>query len=954
VSDTYTLNVHWSNADGAGDVPAVGNIHVQPAGERSFYFYKNLFGTFVISDEYGDADPNDSSPTVTGGGGGGPGDIEGASPGTINDGNRDDLGLLAVRNLTIGTYAANITAVTFTKVGGGSGPFTMDPGPLASHERSILLSPGTWDISIAHDGTGPTNPAVTSKTVVNAASKPIHYVYFYRNRSGQYVAGAGDEAPTDSDPSSTTPEVIVDGWGTFRIFNNTHVSAQVVEIEWLGNPYSVTVLPGDTTEIQIPPGTGQLRFRIGTKTTFGQPVVKSVRESAVTEARYDDSLEDITNIPTGFGLLTIENRTTTAVVESLEVYKRDLTSFTVSNASFEPSPGPITSGQSGKVLINNGEYSNGVSGYYNYIVQIHMRLGSDYFNIERMVYLYNNMVTIQVTQADIDDGSDGTVPDPDPNPTAKHYGALRVFNAYERSYGVMEGGGPLIPPLRIFKFYLDPVPRRGNAAQTTGPNGSVLAHTYPAETGPADEQCAVPSDPDNHGKYDSTASDGTIPARPEILVGNNAQLRPIHQGVYNLKVVAGFYTWDMYTNSAQVNGQTLTEGLITYDCGDVVILEGYETQFHFSPPGNQGRDVPTGFVTFWIGATNQATSTNASYVEMIVPPAFGWGTSTGVNIRQYDGTSSPQNKGLLLWRLKGKTGIGVVNSDRSDQTATFGSDNTHLYFAGTTSAKYSRRFPFNSPENHGAPGQDIQTAALRFANITARTVSPSRYVIFNYGQVIPNGSTKGPFIIPPGEYWCRYWDNYSGGNVYGATAERWRYVDLRGSGGSTAYATLDNTTRFQWLGQEVFYEDDMTNPVTGLPWVNPPITLAASGLAPNARITWKKPTTTTNYAGVLLRITDADNGDDIIASLGNIVQQTKPTSGWLFKSVTEQEDDSFPFLPAGNYLYLVGTVATDVDITLSGLPTGHSYDISVRSYTTDLGTPSRRRYSIPIEMTLIR
>jgi hypothetical protein len=437
----------------------------------------------------------------------------------------------------------------------------------------------------------------------------------------------------------------------------------------------------------------------------------------------------------------------------------------------------------------------------------------------------------------------------------------------------------------------------------------------------------------------------------------------------------------MYADGASVYGVTLSVPLITYNCGDVIILDGYETQYHFAPPGNNGRDVPNGFVTFYIGATNQASSTNASYVEMIVPPKYGWGNGTvssanvGHTLLDHPLTLDPPRKAYYLWDLKGKTRNGLLNtSEPSYANTTLGAANSYLYFNGTATADRNRRFPFNNTGNHQ------QTASSAFSGLTARSTSPSKYVIFNYGQVIPNGQTRGPFIVPPGEYWCRYWDNYSGGNVYGATSTRWRYVDLRSMGGQTAYATLDNTTRFQWLGQESVEEDELINPTTQAPWVMPVTAVkgVAAGTADtlnrNVTVSWTRPSPIGEYKGALVALFDSDgfqvgNAAAITPKLGMSITGAGATTGTIVYKViyirNSYDSDgtvnyeevyaadnvtliggvTFPRMANGQYIWRM-TDNSNGSVIVTGLPNG-LYDVYVWSYTNDLGEANTRRYSEP-------
>jgi hypothetical protein len=933
-----------------------GNYHVNPDPDDN---YDGTNTGFPSDDKINDG-------TGGGGGGGGgtsvPGDHEGDSPGISHEGNKD-LGLVGVKNLTALGKAANITKITFTYQDTVT-TFVMEPGPNAGHEKSILLRPGLWSFVIEHTGVGNDNPVRGEKQVVKAEIFPLQYIYFYRNRNGIYTSWTENTPPTDSDPGSTVNETVLDGYGTFSIENNSTYST-VAEIKWpeggsdTGDRYLIEVFPQNTAEIQVPMGSGSVAFRIGTKITFGRAMSGiTVRENQITRIRYNDTLEDITNIPPGSGLISIENKTSTGVVEGMILYDRNLNDTEISNESFEPTPGPIPSGQSGKVLVLNAPAPSN-----QYIAQIQMRIGTDYFNIERLIYVNNNTTVIQITQADIDDGSDGTVT----NPGGVSVASIRVFNSYARSYGINENGGQLIPPLNIFKYYLT----------------TVQAPTIPPTTNVS------------NGLYSGV--DGSV-TQFKIAVGNNAALGPIPPGVYRLMVVAGFYTWNMYAEHAVINGLRLSPELITYDCGEVIILTGYETQYHFSPPGNNGREIQNGFVTFTIGATNYGAAANPSYVEIVVPPKYGWGntTSTTASVGHNSSLLTVSNNwddapltALYLWDLKGLARTGVLSAAPNSAITSQGASNTFLYFDGTSVIERNRRFPYNNAGHN-------QTVTSALTGLTKRTTSPSKYVIFNYGQVIPNGQTKGPFIIPPGEYWCRYWDNNGGGNVYGATSTRWRYVDLRAMGGRTAAATLDNTTRFQWLGQESYEEDEMINPDTQTPWVYPVTGIkwamtSASATPRYMKLQWTKPSTTTNFTGVLVAIFDSQGfqvGDTMAPTPKSLTIYGTNTKSKgvdvgtantyrVIRIVNTYDNDgipvleevydyghssddaspqlisssTFPGIPSGYYIWhraltSTGTTTYNGEVPeVRELPKG-DYTAYAWSYTANtLGDPAKRRYS---------
>jgi hypothetical protein len=805
------------------------------------------------------------------------GDGEGGDPAGYPSFNKDRLGVLIVRNLTsVDPKGRALDKVEFFKGAYASAPapisgeyYAWKPGPRQGDDKPILLRSGQWTI-VMHwtkktapaaqaDNPGDDPPKLKVKTIVQASLTPVNYCYFYIDTQGNHSIWTGNDFPADYDPANnniTTPKV---GHGTIRVNNQSQAGSWIQEAEWMGLPYdNIDIPPNNSGDISDAPiGTSSIRFRIAGKTTFGSPMTITVRENQTTTVNYTDSMEESV-LQRGYSQLRLFNNTGTsgATITKIRIVNRGMTSTAgdgtmignngvIESTSFEPTPGPVTSGETKSVLIKNGESAANP----NYVVMVTVQKSSRSFVVERPVYLNNSIATIELTAQDVADDSDKNVPKDPGSPG----GGIRVYNSYARRYS--DAGVVLIPEFKIYQYKLTPV-------QSTTTN-----YKWP----------------------DNATPPQTDPASAPIYVGGSGAIRDVAGGIYHLEVIAGTYPWHMYWGSLPAhtggipsgwpttsNNVPLTVNLITYDCDEIWIIDGFESQYHFSP-AEQERDTPNGFVIFYISNTSASDARSVSYVEIVKP-----------DFRPWDGTSNN------LWILDGR-----------------GGDATHLLFPSqgksTIPATNKRAWPYN-------PNQTTDRTAA-FAGWDDRRSAPRKNIVFSYGQAIARGTTAGPFIIPAGAYWCRYMDNYGSGEQWGRNSTQWRFVELTDNAGQIVYATLDNTTYFNWRGEVPNY-DDTINPDTQAPWINTVNDLKVVNTASGTiTVEWKRPSPYTNYAGA--RITVYKDG-----------VQTPITSGVTVTtgtgSITYDTDGTIKYTGA----------ATTSKITITGLSTG-VYDVSVEARHTN-------------------
>jgi hypothetical protein len=248
-----------------------------------------------------------------------------------------------------------------------------------------------------------------------------------------------------------------------------------------------------------------------------------------------------------------------------------------------------------------------------------------------------------------------------------------------------------------------------------------------------------------------------------------------------------------------------------------MITKGKEYQYHFSVSG-QEKDTPNGFVIFYLSNTSASDAAGVSYVEIVKPYKGNYTVSSN--------PLATVNSSESLWELKSQGATTTAQSNKS------------LVFPESTPKV--RAFPFNR-------GDPALSSSQAFGQWTNRSEAPKETIVFSYGVAIARMDSAGPFIIPAGEYWCRFMDNYSSGRQFGRNSTQWRYVNLLDNVGTVVTATLDNTTGFVWRGEQVDAVDtSVINPDLNIPWLNPVTGVTTSG---STAITWTRSAPQYTYTG---------------------------------------------------------------------------------------------------------
>jgi hypothetical protein len=272
-------------------------------------------------------------------------------------------------------------------------------------------------------------------------------------------------------------------------------------------------------------------------------------------------------------------------VNRLVIYKSDLTTYPIENIDLEP-PSPIGPNARGSKIVPN---MNDV------VIQIYMSSGSDNIVVSRSARLDNTVVLITLQKTDTDDGTGKGTDDEDSTVTSA--GGLRVFNNYW-------AGVANAPDMKIFKFILYKKNADGTYILTPAAytwNGTGIGNTWIG--GPA------------------TVTSTYNP----ILRARNENIYNLPQGYYKLVIVASTFPWELIrlgTYTIPGTSTPLTEALISYDCGDVLITENIERQYYFNVATGKEKDVPQGYVELYIAFTGLQTGTDyhpASFVEIMIP-----------------------------------------------------------------------------------------------------------------------------------------------------------------------------------------------------------------------------------------------------------------------------------------------------------------------------------------------
>jgi hypothetical protein len=674
-----------------------GPLDVQAAGftgsKAQVYFYYlddgdnawnisadyHVEGGLSVPPAYQD-DGNNSS-------GGSPGTNEGDSPGSLTENNRKTLGLVVVKNLAKNADIDDVRFKWQTK----NFPTSLMAIP-RSNQRSILLGNGDWTYHIDYSsdnkksGRVPSGTAATNTLTIAAGY--MYNLYFYQDNTGNYAATdmwppVWPALPPIAD-GNVDPAGNSEGYLHIKNASSTTILTKL-SYQYSGTdtemnfPGNVQLVPGAETanNVILPVGTTTVKFYNGIRQRWSGAIPVSIKERQTFTVTYTEGM-DIADLPDGYGMVRVTNKSSEAVQSSI---------FYDAKMTARPELFTLISGDTDSVRVPLGSYV--------------ARFKMESFTAEFIVALDNGINRIvAVTITDLTIAEKPNIGNPNPNE-----GGIRVFNAYP-----MTAGNTAYLDMKIFKYYLykvliDPV---------TGSHtpGSTPAYSF----------------------------DGTNPYGP-IDRGQSENIAAVPPGSYRLKIVAGSYPWVSYTSSAVIGNITLTEDLITYDCGEVLIVAGQERQYNFNNY-NAEKDTPAGYVTFNITFSDNDNTFAMVHLEIAVRP---------------EKTLTPKQ---------------IDDIYKNPWTP---------YLPNAEVREYSKW-----------PGIWQEAAKGPYA--------PKETLAFEWSGLLNSFSNKtGPFAIPPGIYWTRYNDNYLNGYARGSNSDtHWRLIDLRNYARRHVQCSSDHTVGTNW------------------------------------------------------------------------------------------------------------------------------------------------------------
>ncbi|MDR2517393.1 MAG: hypothetical protein LBC88_08450 [Spirochaetaceae bacterium] len=728
---------------------------VKEAGIYGFvnhiYFYKGKIppltepGYAVTENNDDPPNPNDMDPSDgAGAGGGSPGEEEGSSPGSITDRNRDRFGLVIVKNLT---REIDMNFATFTQPAGTPlKTFLMNPGPRASDQKSILLGVehgSDWRVTTNYTKEGVAR-TTDAKTITIETGK-VSYVYFYLTTSGAcgisptWPPYPNNAAQDNADPGS----IIGDDEGWLHIKNSSQVGSIVDRIQyqnaagvWVDltipgpNGSAGAIGPGGESDpdVVVPRGIWNFHFKIVGKMSYGASVQKTIRVGDKTTIEYMDSLENTINIPAGAGLIRIRNYSD-YTVQSLKIYTRvGQEMYHIPYAQFEP-PNPIGKNETGERVIMDVPGGPGPQPpAEQFVIQLIMERNGLKKSVDYIRSLYNQIVQLEVTGEDVGDGGTTEIsPEYDG-------GILVVSNAYMGPY-----------PMRIFKIFLK--------------QQGVIKYAYTNVNVPLEK-------------------------------GQTKQFDNVEEGTYSLEIVAGIYTWNVYSDggSASITGGVqLTEQTITYQCGNIFVPEGYRKFYYFNVSTGQEKDMAGRMpVNIQVSFSQGSTSINRTitYFEVVIPPS----TYT-YNVQHSGAGYSNGTRTMDLWNTRNIAVSARVDTESLHFVSGY-DNNAYNAFSSTGSGKMW-------------PGPEWAWTGYPSKNGAA---TPQAYILYRNGTTLSAAGTNSySFLLPPGKYWMRarnsqtQWNGYwEYGNSESSqnpdvthVGYRWAIVDTSSLDGAQIYISVD-------------------------------------------------------------------------------------------------------------------------------------------------------------------
>ena len=467
--------------------------------DYKFYLYRTKDGNTVVVDD----DEMKELPD--------PGDTSNPPepPGPGNDSRHTFVVMNMTKNMDIDEVELAKDGITYSITG----------EPLRKDQQMYRLYAGAYKMTASYriGGVPKTTTGKNAIVVQEAGAQSLrsNYMYFYRTRSGGYELTPFWPPGDAADEENVNPEdVLDDNHGILEIQNNAvpnnpHSIIARIYIDGKEFPNAVNTSPymlpgangknGDVERFVLPVGTVSVKFMPIDRLSYGMMIPRMIKSKKVTVLPYTNDLASPDVIPPdygfGSGLIRIKNNAN-GVVNALALY--DNANLSVSRIvpynNFDP-PYPLSYGGMSRVAVV-GDAAFPVTPGGVQLIQVTMMTKTGPVVVEKLAALYNNIVDIVISQADIElkpnqTGARITVFNSTSTPsevvnvevydTAVPGNKTLFTSAYWTPHGVITNGtnavfdvisSPLMPITKTAQF------RTKLAVTVTRPNGAASGYVY--------------------------------------------------------------------------------------------------------------------------------------------------------------------------------------------------------------------------------------------------------------------------------------------------------------------------------------------------------------------------------------------------------------------------------------------------------------------------------------------
>jgi hypothetical protein len=373
--------------------------------DYKFYLYRTKDGNTIVVDD----DEMKELPD--------PGDTENPPepPGSAADFRHTFVVMNMTRSVDIDQVDLAKGGITYSIIG----------EPLRKDQQMYRLYAGSYKMTASYTVNGVSKTTTEKNAIVvqeaGAQSLRSNYMYFYRTRSGGYELSPLWPPSDAADEENVNPEdVLDDAHGILEIQNNAvpnnlHSIISRIWIEGIEYPSATNTAPymlpgsnnksGDIERFVLPVGTVSVKFMPTDRMAYGMMIPRVIKSKKVTVLSYTNDLANPDVIPPeygfGSGLIRIKNNAN-GVINALALYDTGNLSVSriISYNGFDP-PYPVSYGNMSRVpVVGDSAFPLAAGGIQ--LIQVTVMTKNGPVVIEKIAALYNNIVDIVITQADIE------------------------------------------------------------------------------------------------------------------------------------------------------------------------------------------------------------------------------------------------------------------------------------------------------------------------------------------------------------------------------------------------------------------------------------------------------------------------------------------------------------------------------------------------------------------------